>query len=173
MTTATSEFAARPAVPPAETGAAPTVSQGRAQPAPANDESAAVAPGRGSAASGGKLDVVVSAAGAGPHAVRFTLQACNHTGGTVRTTWPTGQRYDFEVSRNGKLVWRWSDGRAFTQIYGTQDWQPNECHSWSETWNGTDSSGKPVSTGSYDVMGVLTTSPKQSTAPKAFCLDLC
>jgi hypothetical protein len=113
------------------------------------------------------------AKGSQPHSERLTLSACNTSGAEVHRSFPTSQLYDFEVSRDGKRVWRWSDGRMFAQHVTDVSWAPHECKKWTETWNGTDSSGKPAATGSYQAVGVLTSSPAQRTVAKTFCLDLC
>ena len=91
----------------------------------------------------------------------------------IAPAFPTGQRYDFEVKRGGSLVWRWSDGMAFTQIYGQESWAPKQCKTYTATWNGTNSNNAPQPTGSYQVTGILTSSPRQSTPAKMFCLDIC
>jgi hypothetical protein len=138
--------------------------------APAAGMAASAPSGDGSASIQTTIDV---AKGPQPHSARFTLSACNGSGAEVRRSFPTSERYDFEVSRDGKRVWRWSDGRAFAQYVSDVSWAPHECKRWTETWDGTDSSGKPVATGSYQAVGVLSSSPAQRTAAKTFCLDLC
>jgi hypothetical protein len=105
--------------------------------------------------------------------VGFTLRACNKTTETIEKTFSSGQRYDFEVSRNGDRVWRWSDGQVFTQVYGQETWEPGQCKSYSEFWDGTDSSGAPAPPGKYEAVGVLTSSPPLRSAAKSFCLDTC
>jgi hypothetical protein len=134
---------------------------------------AAAAPAPAPEQGSGTLALQVSAKAAGPHSEQFTLTACNPASSSVAVTFPTGQRYDFEVRRSGSLVWRWSDGMAFTMIYGRETWAPKQCKSYSATWDGTNSSHAPVATGAYDVTGILASSPRESTAPKSFCLDVC
>ena len=125
------------------------------------------------ARSSGTLQLTITAAPAGPpHMERFTLKACNPSSSAVAPTFPTGQRYDFEVRSGGSLVWRWSDGMAFTQMYGQESWAAKQCKTYTATWNGTNSSSAPQPTGSYQVTGILTSSQRPSTA-RMFCLDLC
>jgi hypothetical protein len=138
-----------------------TTSAGRAAAAPAGDSSSPIQT---------TIDVTK---GSQPHSERFTLSACNTSGADVHRSFPTSQLYDFEVSRGGNRVWRWSDGRMFAQHVTDVSWAPHECKKWSETWNGMDSSGKPAATGSYQAVGVLSSSPAQRTSAKSFCLDLC
>jgi hypothetical protein len=103
----------------------------------------------------------------------LTLKACNPGSETVRREFRSGQRYDFAVSRSDEVVWRWSDGRAFTQGVGTETWKAKECKTWTERWDGMTSSGAPASSGSYEAVGVLTTSERQRTKPVSFCLEIC
>ncbi len=95
----------------------------------------------------------------------FTLKVCNVTSGTVKRSFGTSQRYDFEVSREGKLVWRWSDGQFFTQVVGDETWKAKECKTWSESWDATDSEGSPVATGDYEAVGILKAQPELRTSP--------
>lgn len=108
-----------------------------------------------------------------PHRVDFTLKVCNRSASTVERTFDDAQRYDFDVSRDGELVWRWSDDQVFAQVVGRESWEPGKCKTWTETWNGTNRSGMPAPTGNYEAVGVLTTSPPLRTDAHSFCLDVC
>lgn len=105
--------------------------------------------------------------------IEFTLNACNNGRDAVERTFPTGQRYDFEVGRDGERVWRWSDGRVFTQEFGTERWEPGECKTYSETWDGQDSNGSSVPGGEYRAFGVLSSDPPLRTGTQEFCVDAC
>jgi len=153
-------------------GTAGTTSQRNAASSPGEASAPMMAPANGGG-SGSALQLTVTAQGAGPHMEKFTLQACNPSTSSVAVTFPTGQRYDFEVKRNNALVWRWSDGMAFTMMYGQENWAPKQCKTYTATWNGTNSNGAVAPTGGYTVTGIVASSPKQGSAPKAFCLDLC
>jgi len=61
----------------------------------------------------------------------------------------TGQRFDFEVLRNGRLVWSWSHDRAFTQSLSTLTLQPGEQSTFSTTWNQRGNDGRQVAPGLY------------------------
>lgn len=108
-----------------------------------------------------------------PHSVRFTLKVCNDSGSAVEREFGNAMRYDFEVSRDGEKVWRWSEGRSFAQVVGTERFEPGACKTWSEEWNGRDSSGMLAPTGSYRVVGELATPDGPRSKPKDFCLDIC
>ncbi|MGH2758993.1 MAG: BsuPI-related putative proteinase inhibitor [Actinomycetota bacterium] len=103
----------------------------------------------------------------------LTLSACNNGSETIDQTFPTGQRYDFEVGRNGEVVWRWSDGQVFTQEYGTEPWEPGECKTYSEIWNGSDSDGSFVEAGTYQAEGVLASDPQLRSGQQDFCVESC
>lgn len=48
--------------------------------------------------------------------VRFQLHVVNTSAKNVEVTFPSGQAYDFIVVDSvGREVWRWAEGRAFTQ----------------------------------------------------------
>ena len=94
----------------------------------------------------------------------FTLKVCNTTSGDVKRSFGTSQRYDFEVSKDGKLVWRWSDGMMFSQVLGEETWKAKECKSWSADWNATNSAGQPVAMGDYSAVGILKSQPELRTA---------
>ncbi len=119
-----------------------------------------------------QVSVEVTEVGVGQGA-RFTLRACNPSDQTRQITFPTGQRYDFEVSQDGELVWRWSDGRAFTQVYGQESWRPGECKTYNDSWDGRNSNGGVAPPGSYEAVGIVASSPKLRSAPKNFCLGAC
>src|SRR5688500_15643838 len=48
--------------------------------------------------------------------VRFTLHVTNRGGRNLELMFPSGQTHDFVVlDAAGKQLWRWSEGRMFTQ----------------------------------------------------------
>lgn len=65
-------------------------------------------------------------------------------------TFPTSQRYDFQVmDGDGGVLWRWSDGRAFMQVSGEEHLQPGESLTWLATFDGA------LDPGDYAVEGGL------------------
>lgn len=99
--------------------------------------------------------------------VRFTIEACNR--GRDRTlTFATSQRYDIEVRRGDRVVWRWSADRSFAQVLGEERWASGECRRYSETWEPA-----PVEPGGYDAVGVLTSQPAVRSQPVRVCVAAC
>jgi hypothetical protein len=104
----------------------------------------------------------------------LTLQACNpSTETSVDRSFGSAQRYDFVAKRGGKVVWKWSDGRAFAEAVGEEHWAPKQCKSWTVAWDGSRSGGGPAGPGTYEITGMLTTSPATESAPVKYCLDVC
>ena len=103
----------------------------------------------------------------------FTLRVCNTSTGNVSRSFGSAQRYDFVITQGDDVTWRWSDDRSFAQVTGEERWKPKECLSWTENWDGTTSSGAPASPGSYEAVGVLSSSPEHRTEPALFCVDIC
>jgi len=52
----------------------------------------------------------------------------------VDLTFSSGQEYDIEVRGPNGYFWRWSKGRAFTQIFGTMTIKPGEKINFLEKW---------------------------------------
>lgn len=73
----------------------------------------------------------------------------------LRLTFPSGQRFDFVIrNEKGEAVYRWSDGKAFTQALGTEAIQGER--NWAiDVPLGTGST--PLAQGRYVAEGWLTT----------------
>jgi hypothetical protein len=91
---------------------------------------------------------------AGP--VTLALAVENTSEEPVRVPFATGQKYDFEVWRGNRLVWRWSQGRFFTQALSSTVVRPREEVTYSVTWNLRNGEGVRVPPGQYTVRGYLT-----------------
>lgn len=66
--------------------------------------------------------------------VRLTLSLQNSSGRKVELVFPSGQKYDFWVTRDGRQVWRWSADRFFTQAVVRQTLEGQTGTQFSETW---------------------------------------
>lgn len=86
----------------------------------------------------------------GARAVRFVLTVANGTGKRVELTFPTGQTHDFVVlDVTGRELWRWSDGRMFTQLMRNKLLDGRDVVTYDEIW------AAPPSAGRYTLVAVL------------------
>jgi hypothetical protein len=66
--------------------------------------------------------------------VRFVLQVSNAGTAPVALTFPSGQTFDFAVSREGRELWRWSAERGFTQAVRETTIAPGETQRYEASW---------------------------------------
>ncbi len=99
--------------------------------------------------------------------VRMTLKVENIGAQAQTLRFSSGQQYDFIVSRDDREVWRWSEGRFFTQALTQFTLAPGAERTFSQTWPQTDSQGRQVGSGEYNVRAVLTTmtAPRPTVGP--------
>jgi hypothetical protein len=68
-------------------------------------------------------------------AVRFEFRVTNATSKSVEVNFPSGQAYDFVVVDSvGREVWRWAEGRIFTQSVQNKLLGKGEGITISEKW---------------------------------------
>jgi hypothetical protein len=68
--------------------------------------------------------------------VSFALQVTNLADHSVEVNFPSGQTHEFVVLDTlGREVWRWSEGRMFTQSLQNREVDPEETLSFREQWN--------------------------------------
>lgn len=82
--------------------------------------------------------------------VEFTLRVRNTGDGPVDLQFRSGKRVDVAVyeAETGEKVWRWSEGRMFTQVLDTRTLESGEETAYEVTW------GSP-SHGSYRARATL------------------
>jgi hypothetical protein len=88
--------------------------------------------------------------------VRLSLSKTNVTGTPVTITYRSSQRYDFIVTRAGREIWRWSEGRFFTFALERITVGPGQRLLHVQIWNQTTNQGVPVNPGVYTVTAVNT-----------------
>ncbi len=67
--------------------------------------------------------------------LKFALKVVNNTKKMVEIHFPDGQTHDFVVSDStGKEVWRWSEGRMFTQAMRSKTLKGKDGTVFEETW---------------------------------------
>src|SRR5437773_12536000 len=69
----------------------------------------------------------------------------------------TGRMFDFLVTRQGKLIWQWSYGRAFTQAFTRLTLSPGEFRVFNERWDQRYVQGRYVPAGEYEMLAVSPT----------------
>jgi hypothetical protein len=75
--------------------------------------------------------------------VTFTLQLTNTSEKKLELQFPNGHTHDVVVSdASGKEVWRWSEGRMFTQALQNRVIDANETIAYTERWRPENAHGK-------------------------------
>ena len=90
------------------------------------------------------LDVTVAgAAHADPSAVTLTFHVTNNSDKHLELTFPSGQTHDFAVlDSSGKVVWRWSADRMFTQALQNRLLEAGETTTFDGRWQPRDARGR-------------------------------
>jgi hypothetical protein len=85
--------------------------------------------------------------------VRFSLALRNGTARAVDVEFPSGKTHEFVVlDAAGREVWRWSDGRLFTQLLQSRILGANEALTFDERWEA------PLAAGRYTLVALLLSS---------------
>ena len=67
--------------------------------------------------------------------LKFALRVVNNTTKMVEIQFPDGQTHDFVVNDStGKEVWRWSEGRMFTQAMKSKTLKGKDDTVFEESW---------------------------------------
>ena len=81
--------------------------------------------------------------------VTLTLTISNPSIATVDVIFASGQQFDFAISDSGgALLWQWSTGLAFAQMFGTKSIAPNGSLVYAAQW-------KPIAHGVLNAVGSL------------------
>ena len=81
--------------------------------------------------------------------VRFAIEVANDSRKRVELNFPSGRTHDFVVlNASGKEVWRWSEGRMFTQSMQNRLLDANDSVIYAERWS-------PPSPGRYTLVADL------------------
>jgi len=76
---------------------------------------------------------------------------------TITLPFSTTQRFDFQIYRNHRLVWKWSKGENFVRDASPVVIGPGEKMTFSATWSQISNNGVAVGPGSYSLVGFVTT----------------
>lgn len=96
--------------------------------------------------------------------VVLDLHVTNVSEEPVRLEFPTSQRFDFVVEReSGAELWRWSEGRMFAQVLGTETVAPGSTLHYRAAW-------APPSglRGTFEATGVLPAMERGIELSRAF-----
>ncbi len=92
--------------------------------------------------------------------IRFDMTLLNPTAQTQNYEYPSGQSYEVDVlSRDGRLLWRWSQGQMFTLMIRGRRLPAGESERFFTLWNARKADGKPLQKGVYIVRARLNTRP--------------
>jgi hypothetical protein len=99
-------------------------------------------------------------------ALELTLSVANEGDEPVELDFRDAQRVDFTAydADSGEEVWRWSDGRMFGQVLGSEEIPAGESLEYQAEW------AAPPS-GSYRVEGELVDTERQPSAEMVVELD--
>lgn len=96
------------------------------------------------------------------------MVARNTTARPLALTFPTAQRHDFVVKKEGRVVWQWSGDMMFAQVVGTDALAPGDSLVFAGEWDQKLADGTNATLGAYTVYGVLKTAPERTTGEKRF-----
>jgi hypothetical protein len=75
--------------------------------------------------------------------VRFTLSVKNNGPRMLELRFPSGKTHDFFVlDENGREVWRWSNGRMFTQTLQNKLIKSRDNAVYADSWTASNAHGK-------------------------------
>ena len=81
--------------------------------------------------------------------VQFGFKVTNTASGKVELLFPSGQTHDIVVLDSiGREVWRWSEGRMFTQALQNRVLESNASVSWTAAWKSVVPPGRYVAVAS-------------------------
>ncbi len=83
--------------------------------------------------------------------VAITFTKCNVSTRTITLNYTTGQRFDVVALQNGRVVWRWSDDRFFTQVRGREVLRPGACRTYTASWDLRNRQGNFVAPGTFTI----------------------
>lgn len=87
--------------------------------------------------------------------VTIQLKVENNTNKPTSLTFPTSQRYDIIITKDGKEVWRWAYEKVFAMAITVLKIKPGEVLSFEERWRQRDNEGNDAGPGDYKINGVM------------------
>ncbi len=106
------------------------------------------------------LQLVVTAT-KGDGNIAFAIGVENGGPAAQTLQFTSGQFFDIEVTDHwGKLVWRWSNDKAFTQALWALELAAGKTSSQQTVWDLTGNDGKKLPSGSYTAKISITSNPR-------------
>ena len=96
------------------------------------------------------IEVAVTATHAG-HDLRMTV--CRDQTTDSALSFPRSLEADLAVVQGNRTVWRWSVGHPAAEQAHALSTPAGACWSWTSAWTDVDGSGRPLASGSYDLIG--------------------
>ncbi|WP_254862211.1 BsuPI-related putative proteinase inhibitor [Halovivax gelatinilyticus] len=93
--------------------------------------------------------------------ITFTLVVTNEGDEPITARFSNGCRVDVAVTDDGGEIWRYTDGRMFTQVLGEETFEPGESRRFDVQW-------RDPEPGSYAADGELTAQNRTCTATTEF-----
>jgi len=90
--------------------------------------------------------------------IAVSLVIFNNSSSSRNLEFNTGQTFDLIMKRGGRVVWQWSQDKAFTQAFQTKTMEPYEI--WQETFLIPSDAIRTFVSGNYTLEGRLTTYPQ-------------
>jgi len=87
--------------------------------------------------------------------VRIQIRVENNGDKPANLTFPTSQRYDIIITKDGKDIWRWAYEKVFTMAITVLKMKPGEVLSFEERWRQRDNEGNDAGSGYYKINGVM------------------
>lgn len=94
----------------------------------------------------------------------FILMVTNPLDKAINVTTPSGQIYDFRLTKNGQKIWQWSDGKNFTQAMQNVKFAAKETKLYYAQY-------KTTSKGEYKLYGYFKGDGSRTVGPKAFTVQ--
>lgn len=94
----------------------------------------------------------------------LSLTLENRSEGFKLLDFPTGQRSDFQVFADKKLVWKWSYNRYFVQARSSLRLDPGDSKTYTVHWDGMTNKKVPLERGLYRFSATVTAVPEREVS---------
>jgi hypothetical protein len=97
--------------------------------------------------------------------IEMTIVLRNKTDEPVSLTFNSGKNYDFIVKKlpENKEVWRWSNGKFFTEVLMSITLNPLERKTFVFKWDQKDNDSKKIESGTYKIEALIASNPEVFT----------